>query len=94
MIMIYYLNSCPEVNLLLSEANRLIGELNAFSQIIPDVDFFPILRTKDIAALLSISASTANRLIVEFVRLGILEEYTGYKRNRKFIFREYVDLFK
>ena len=32
--------STPEVNKLLSEANRLIGELNAFSQIIPDVDFF------------------------------------------------------
>jgi len=32
--------SSPEVNKLLAEANRLIGELNAFSQIIPDVDFF------------------------------------------------------
>lgn len=32
--------STPEVNKLLAEANRLIGELNAFSQIIPDVDFF------------------------------------------------------
>ncbi len=32
--------SSPEVNSLLAEANRLIGELNAFSQIIPDVDFF------------------------------------------------------
>ena len=29
--------STPEVNKLLSEANRLIGELNAFSQIVPDV---------------------------------------------------------
>ncbi|MFY0599911.1 MAG: Fic family protein [Cyclobacteriaceae bacterium] len=32
--------STPQVNKLLAEANRLIGELNAFSQIIPDVDFF------------------------------------------------------
>ena len=32
--------SSPDVNKMLAEANRLIGELNAFSQIIPDVDFF------------------------------------------------------
>ena len=30
----------PEVNKLLTEANRLIGELNAFSQIITDADIF------------------------------------------------------
>ncbi len=55
---------------------------------------YPIVRTKNVAAFLDISTSTANRLIMDFIGLGILEEYTGYKRNRKFIFREYVDLFK
>ena len=29
----------------------------------------------------------------QFLRLGILEETTGYKRNRRFLYQEYFDLF-
>ena len=73
---------------------KLGSKVNRGQQLLQILYQAPILSTKKTASILNISTSTANRLIMDFVKLGILQEYTGYKRNRKFIFREYVDLFK
>lgn len=54
----------------------------------------PIVDGQDLAATLEINISTALRLIEDFVRLGILRETTGFKRNRVFVFHEYVALFE
>lgn len=54
----------------------------------------PITDAKFVSEFLQISPSTANRLIKQFVDLDILIELTGYKRNRKFIFKEYFDIFQ
>ena len=54
----------------------------------------PITDAKSVASFLEISQSTANRFINNLVELGVLEELTGYKRNRKFIFKEYFNLFQ
>ncbi|MBC8414076.1 MAG: Fic family protein [Nitrospira sp.] len=54
----------------------------------------PILDGQDMADGLSVNISTALRLITDFVRLGILQESTGFKRNRVFIFHKYIELFK
>ena len=44
--------------------------------------------------LIKAQTNTAAALIDDFVKLGILKEFTGQKRNRLFIFEEYVRLFK
>jgi Fic family protein len=54
----------------------------------------PIADSQDVVDAFSISLPTANRLIEDFVRLGILREITGFKRNRVFVFSKYVKLFE
>lgn len=43
---------------------------------------------------LNISWSVANTLVSDFVKLGILKEITKQKKNRIFVFEEYLKLFK
>jgi len=54
----------------------------------------PVVDSTDISVALSVNITTSMRMIDDFIKLGILKETTGYKRNRIFIFDEYVTLFK
>jgi Fic family protein len=54
----------------------------------------PIIDSNSACTLLEVAPSTANRLIAVFQEEEILEELTGFKRNRKFIFREYFEIFQ
>ncbi len=54
----------------------------------------PILTSNDTVSALEITPKTANSLIQDFIKLGILKETTGYQRNRIFEFEEYLSLFK
>ncbi|MGD0339600.1 MAG: Fic family protein [Bacteroidota bacterium] len=47
-----------------------------------------------VSITLKVSLPTANSLIDDFVRLGILKEATGLKRNRLFVFNDYLSLFQ
>ena len=53
----------------------------------------PITTAAQVGRLLQVSPATANRFLKDFCRLGILSEATGFKRNRIFVFTEYIDLF-
>ena len=53
----------------------------------------PVVTVAEVARALSISAPTANTLVADFERLGVLRELTGYARNRVFAFETYLNLF-
>ena len=52
----------------------------------------PIVDSVKIRKNIGITAQNAQVLLGEFVDLGVLEEITGQKRNRVFVFREYLNL--
>ena len=54
----------------------------------------PILNIKQIAEKLKITNPSASTLAKQFERVGILKEITGFKRNRSFVFSEYLELFE
>lgn len=54
----------------------------------------PIVKVNKTAQELGVSFPTANILLDDFVKAGILKETTGFARNRLFSFAEYIKLFK
>lgn len=54
----------------------------------------PIVDAHDLVEAFSISISTSMRLLEDLMRLGILKETTGFKRNRIFAFQRYIALFE
>jgi len=53
----------------------------------------PVVTATLVADVLDLSLVSAYKIIDDFQKAGILHETTGFKRNRFFIFKQYVDLF-
>jgi Fic family protein len=53
----------------------------------------PTVNTKIVCQKLQLEHPTVNQLMKEFQSIGILEEVTGFKRNRLFSFKKYLNLF-
>ena len=54
----------------------------------------PKVNSKTVSEKLGISVVSANGLLQTFVEIGILEEKTGFNRNRYYVFEEYVKIFR
>lgn len=54
----------------------------------------PVTDVKAVTALLSTTTNTAASLINDMVEQGVLEEVTGGRRNRLFLFHDYLELFR
>ncbi len=52
----------------------------------------PVVRVRDVEEKLKISYSKANNLLSEMETQGIMKQITEGRRNRKFIYREYIDI--
>jgi Fic family protein len=53
----------------------------------------PIITPSALAKRLDISYPTANGVIAKLEELAMLREVTGYRRNRRFAYKPYLDLF-
>jgi Fic family protein len=53
----------------------------------------PSCNLTQVMEVLQCSKEMANRLLRDFVEMGLLKEITGYRRNRIFVFEPYVCLF-
>jgi len=53
----------------------------------------PIMNAKQISERLGITYASASTLAKSFEEIGIFKEITGFKRNRLFLFAEYLNLF-
>ncbi len=74
----------------------IVDSLNNSTAGLQLLDFLfqsPLLSVKAVETRLDCSYVKANKLVLEFVKLGLLEETTGWQRNRRFRFKAYLDLF-
>jgi len=62
-------------------------------QLIKDLYSRPVTDGRFVAKLLGSTPNTANALIADFVKYGVLQEVTGQRRNRLYLFKEYIALF-
>lgn len=54
----------------------------------------PVITAQQVSETLGVSLVSSYKLIDDFTKAGMLTETTGFKRNRFFIFKEYLEIFQ
>ncbi|MGB5928033.1 MAG: Fic family protein, partial [Cyclobacteriaceae bacterium] len=54
----------------------------------------PMLDTQKVAEITGLSTPSAYKLVDELERIGMLVEFTGSKKGKKYMFKDYLDLFQ
>ena len=73
--------------------NRMGGGGAKALALLESLYWMPIVSVKEIARVTSLSYPNANNIAQRFVKMKLLREITGQKRNRRFIYDPYFNLF-
>jgi len=77
-----------------NEINKLGRKVPRAKNLVLKLFSKPIINVRQVQEYLEVGYPAANNLINDFVELGILQEQTGYTRNRQFAMRDYIRLFR
>jgi Fic family protein len=78
-----------------AEKNLLLGKrAPVAARLLDQMYSTPIMTNKQVSEALGIAPTSANTLIKSLMDLGIIDELTGFARNRLFAYSGYMELFK
>lgn len=91
--------STAKAILALREQHRelLAGEGKASGNLLRALDYLfehPLVTAKTLATALDVTYATANSVLARMNELALLDETTGYKRNRRFKYSPFISLFE
>ena len=62
-------------------------------RVLEHIHAHPVVSVNDVQELIRTTYPAANGLVVRMVGCGILHEFTGQARHRRFRYQDYIDLF-
>lgn len=52
----------------------------------------PVVEISKVASLLKVTKPTAIKAVTQLIDIGVLKESTARKRDRKFVYKDYIDV--